>query len=257
MTKALAQYEPWTPDEIDEEVGALEAESEFLKLKVGLTQIRILPKRVGTEARSPLVKVYQHYLDVPGLQNSISFACPRLNGAKRACPACRKADELRATQNPADFELAGEIRASKRVYANVISRAAPERGPIIFAFGKLIHEDLMALAHNPDWGDLSNPTADGYDVSITRTGTGKRDTKYKVAGARDCTPLSEDPEQVQAWLEMMHDLNRFLRVPSEDALAQMLPGNFFATSPALPGGGPRRRGPRASDDVIDAEVDEG
>lgn len=252
MSSNLVKYEPWTPDEIDKEVHDLEAESEFLKLKEGSSQLRILPKRIGTSTRSPLVKVYQHYLDVPGLKNALSFNCPRMM-ARRPCPACKKADELRATGNPADFDAAGEIRASKRVYANVIDRANPERGPVIFAFGKTIHEELMALAHNPEWGDFSDPTNAGYDIIITRKGTGKRDTRYKVTGARDCSPLSSDAAQMSEWLEMMNDLDRFMRVPSDEDLMRMLPGSFGA-APVVSGGGPRgRRAPRAQDDVIDTE----
>jgi hypothetical protein len=252
MSKNLVKYEPWTPDQIDKEVEDLEAESEFLKIKEGTTQLRVLPKRLGTSARSPLVKVYQHYLDLPGLTSTVSFNCPRMM-ARRPCGACKKADELRATGNPADFDMAGEIRASKRVYANVINRANPGRGPIIWAFGKTIHEELMALAHNDEWGDFSDPTDAGYDIIITRKGTGKRDTRYKVNGARDCTPLSDDAAQVTAWLDMLHDLDRFMRVPSDEELARMLPGGFGVHGGSSGGGPRRRRGARAQDDVIDTE----
>jgi len=245
----LAKYEKWTPEAIEEDQADLASESDFLKVGVGRTVLRFLPPAPGQ--RSPFVKVFQHYIDIPGLSSPASFACPRLNGAKRACPACQRADQLRASGNPADFDLAGQLRASKRVYANVINRASPDRGPVIYAFGKTIHEKLISLAGDPDWGDFTDPGPDGYDITITRTGTGKTDTKYDLVGARTCTPLSSDAAETAAWLDSAHDLGRFIRVPSEEELRQLLPG--FNSAP--PARGPRRAR-RAQDDVIDVHGEE-
>lgn len=246
----LAKYEKWAPEQIEEEQQALELESEFVKIKVGRTVMRILPPRPGS--RSPFTKVYQHYLDVPGLQSSVSFACPRLNGNARPCMVCTKADQLRATGNPKDYAMAGDIRASKRVYANVILRAFEEAGPRIYAFGKGIHEDLMSFAHDPEYGDFSDPGPEGYDIVIDRKGTGKNDTKYKLKAARNCTPLSGDPQLMENWLTMMHDLSRFKALKSDEELEELL-GGWLGVSghkKARSTGGSSRR---AADDVMEAE----
>lgn len=240
----LAKYEKWSPDDIEEERQALDEESDFLKLPQGRSILRFLPPRVGT--RSPFVKAFQHYIDIPGLKGAANFNCPRLM-AKRFCPACDRVDELRATGNPADYELAGEIRAGKRVYANVIDRGNPERGPVVFGFGKMIHEKLISLAHNPDWGDYTDPGSDGYDIAITRKGEGMK-TKYEVQGARTQTPLSADAAQAQDWLSIMRDLSQFSRVPSDEELERMLPGWKAQPTAALGSA----RGRRAADEV-DAE----
>jgi hypothetical protein len=253
----LVKYEPWTPDEIDDEIAEIATESDYLKLAVGSTVLRVLPKRPGTQARSPMVKTWQHYLDIPGLSNAISFNCPRLM-ARRPCRACTRSDELRATGNPADFELSKQFKASMRLYANVILRASEERGPVIFPFGKMIRDDLMAMAHDPNWGDFTDPGPDGYDITITRTGTGQTDTRYKTLGARECAPLSDDAAQVEEWLSMMHDLDRFLYVPTDEEIEAMLPSVLVNPPPARgssSGGtrGRRQRSRRAQDDIEGGE----
>lgn len=240
-------YEPWTPEEMSAEAEEIMAESEFLKLPEGKTQLRILPKRKGTKSRTPLIKTFQHYISLPGMAKAVSFNCPQ-QMARRPCKACRKANDLRATGNPADFEMAKQLGASKRVYSNVIVRSQPQRGPVIWAFGKGIHDDLVALGTTDGWGDYSQVTDEGYDIVIHRTGTGMS-TRYKLTGSRDCTPLSDDVAQVRMWLEMLHDLDRFLFVPTDDQIDQMLGG---APAQFSSGSGPRRRQMRSrvQDDAV-------
>lgn len=240
----LQKYEKWDPAAIEAERKAIDNASPFFKLKQGRTAMRILPPRPG--AKSPFQKVYQHYVEMPGMSSAASFACPRLNGARRPCPVCQMADQLRASGNPADAEVGNKLRASKRIYANAIIRDEEERGPVIFPFGKMIYEGLMDLAYDPDWGDFSDPGPDGYDVTISRKGMGMTDTRYKVVGSRNTSPLSPDADQMAAWLDSSHDLTRFAEVPTEEELAAKLGGS-------IGGPPPQKRSKTRQDDFIDAD----
>jgi len=70
------------------------------------------------------------------------------------------------------------------------------------AFGKMIHEALIKLRKNPDWGgDFCHPVK-GFDVVIERSGTTKNDTEYEV------TPKKTSPLGDETWLDGMHDLEK-------------------------------------------------
>ncbi len=214
--------------DIDQSGGA------FFKLKAGRNVVRFPPPPVG--ARSPFLKVHQHFVQFPGMAKAASFNCPRLM-SKLPCPVCKKCDELRATGNPADYELAGEYLAKPRVFANIIDRANPEAGPQIIAFGKKIHESLVALRTDEvAGGDFTHPET-GFDIVITRSGTTKNDTEYEVKASRKITPLGN-----MEWLEQLHDLGRLGRVPSGEDILRMLGGPARANV----GGGRSRT---AGDDV--------
>lgn len=241
------------------EAAAAEAEelakgtSEFFKPGVGRNPIRVLPPPLGKN--SPFVVTYQHALDLPGMSKMLSFNCPRLM-AKRPCPVCQEADRLKGTGRQADYDLAGEFFARVRVYTNIIDRTNPENGPVIWAFGKKIHEALTALRQDKDaGGDFTDPTENGFDLIVTRVGTGKNDTKYTVNPARSCSELGD-----MEWIDMQHDLSRYARVPSADDIRQMLEDNGVlrpnrgGPAPTQAGRGPRRRTAEADAMDVEAEV---
>ena len=44
-----------------------------------------------------------------------------------------------------------------------------------------VYQDIIDLyLDEEDWGDMTDPV-EGYDIKITRTGTGKNDTSYSVS----------------------------------------------------------------------------
>jgi hypothetical protein len=165
---------------------------------------------------------------------------------KSPCPACIKADRLRATGNAKDAAAASDMWPGRRVFANVINRAQETEGPIIFGFGKLIHEALLALRTNEDvGGDYTHPY-DGLDIVIERTGTGKIDTKYRVYPVRRSTPLGN-----MEWIAMQADLTvlaHVLTMPEIlDAIRQI---QTAAADTASTGGAANLpRTPDISDDI--------
>jgi hypothetical protein len=243
----LQKYSDWSMDEAEEaekELEKLGSNADFLKFDKGKNVLRFLPGKVGEK---PFVLVQQHFIEIPGSTSPIVFACPRIH-AKRACPACEQADKLRASGNPADYDRAGKLIPRLRVFANVISRKDPEKGPVVAAFGKQVYEQLIALRKNEDaGGNFTDPGPNGFDVIVEKSGEGLK-TEYKVWPQRKTSPLGNDE-----WLDVMHDLKRYARVASPEELNRMLGSQGASPAPQARTGG--RSAPRrtAADDAIDTD----
>lgn len=197
--------------------------AEMFKLAVGRNVLRILPPPVGS--KSPFKTVYQHFVELPG--NRKSFICARLE-AKKPCVICKKIEELKASTSKADREAADDLYARRRIFVNVIDRKNPEKGPMVMAIGKQVHEQLLALRDEETGGDYCDPE-EGFDVIIERTGTGKNDTKYKVFLTRKSSPLAgskDDPDydKMQEWIDTQNDLQKFARLPDQQEVAGLLDG---------------------------------
>lgn len=252
----IVKYGTYEVEAADKEAEDLERGStEFLKFKVGRTVMRLLPPPLGK--KSPFRVVWTHYVNLPGAADPISFACPRQEG-KKPCPICSRADQLKGTGNPADYDRAKELFAKRRIYANVINREEPEKGPVVAGFGKTIHEALVALRRDPDaGGDFCHPDS-GYDIIIERKGTGKNDTEYKVFPARKSTPLGN-----MDWIEVQHDLERYAQILTPEEIRAKLSGEKDGGQPQQQardiGGGKASATPRRTveSDAVQGEVVEG
>lgn len=252
----LAKYGSYDLDAANEEQEELDKSgsgADFMKLEAGRNVVRFLPPAPGK--RTPFLVTYQHFIKLPGQDNMV-FTCPRMM-QRQPCPACAEAERLKATGNPADADLASGLFARRRVFANVIDRANPEKGPRIVGFGKTVHEQLVALRTDEDaGGDYTHPI-EGFDIIIERVGTSKNDTKYTVRPARQTSQLASTEEQIDNWISIQHNLDQFTRIPSKDELARMFSGVPSTAAPAgrsRPTGGARR--PSAQDDAIDTTGEE-
>lgn len=221
--------------------------SDFMKLDVGKNVVRFLPPPVGQ--RSPFAVVHQHYVQLDGMTSAASFNCTRMM-ANRGCPVCSMVDKLRRTGNPVDYDRAGELLPRQRIFANVIDRKHPELGPRVIAYGKTIHKALAAVRED---GDFTHPI-DGYDIAITRKGTGKNDTEYEVRASRSNSKLAETTEQMNEWLSAMADVQQFARVPSDDQIRKILGLPAVAGGS---GGGSASDGGRRATRTADQDVTEG
>lgn len=183
-----------TVDAVGQQVDAISG-GNYETIEVGENVYRFLPVPDG---QSPIRVTAMHYIDaIPGLDGkTIVFACPRVE-LKTTCAACAKSEELMKTGNPVDRERAWRISAGLRVYANVINRKKPENGPRVLSFGKQIWTQLQQIRKNPRMGgDFTDPSSNGFDIIITREGTGKNDTKYTVAADRQNSPLAASDEEI-------------------------------------------------------------
>lgn len=211
----LTQYQGWSEEQVAADSEAVEnsgGSAEYWKPQVGRSVVRFLPAPVG---RVPMVVTHQHYIELPG-RPKVVFACPRAM-SKLPCPACAKSDALFATKSAADREQAFGLRPRLRVYANIIDRSAPDKGPLVWGFGKTIYEQLRALRADPDIGDFFRTDASGFDIIVERKGTTKNDTEYHVRPSTKSVALGD-----LGVLDVQHDIGRFAEVLSyADILAKL------------------------------------
>lgn len=211
----IQQWGTFDIEAVDEGLDlASKGTSAMLKLKAGRNVLRFLPPPLGK--RTIFAVVHQHFFELPGMAKKVSFNCPHLHGVGM-CPVCRLVDKLRSTNSQADYELAGEMRAKLRVFANVIHRDQPDVGPQVFAFGKKVHDQLASLRKDATaGGDFTHPM-NGFDIIIERKGTTKNDTEYTVKTARTSSPLGD-----LEWIAQQIDLTKYGRIPNADELRKIL-----------------------------------
>ena len=184
----LIKYGEYTEEAAQEEAQDLKRRSPYLKLPVGETVIRIPPPVLG--ATSPFIKASLHRVDVPGQQYPFKFPCPRVHHGK-GCIVCREADRLRASQHRLDQDKARDLVAKTRYYCEVIDRADEASGWKVWEFGPRMMEDLNTLRRNKRGGGNFTDPETGFDLIITRVGTGAQDTRYNLAADRNSSPFGD------------------------------------------------------------------
>lgn len=212
----LARYGSFDIGEADKAAEQVKAggSSDFMKMKVGRNVVRILPPALGQ--RTPFVTVHQHFIKLPTSAKPVVFACPRMHDNK-PCPACAQADKFRKSGRSEDRSAMFELLPKMRLFANVIDRT--DGAVKILGFGKTIYEQLIALRRDQDaGGDYTDPE-NGFDIIIERTGTGARDTEYRVMPARKQSPMGD-----LSILDTLPDLQRFAEVKPLADIEAMLRG---------------------------------
>ena len=242
--KKFAEFTIEDAEQAEEELAKF-GSADFFKPQNGKNVIRFLPALAGEKWA---VQVMQHFVDMPGGGKSVGFVCPRVH-AKRHCPACEKADRLRASGNPNDAELAKKLAPKPRIFANIIDRKNPEKGVQVFPFPKQVFDQLLAIRKNEEaGGDFTNPGPKGFDIIVQKTGE-KLSTEYKVLAAREETPLGNDE-----WLDQLNDLKRYAIPDTEEGLQRRLSGGRGGggggRNPELTAGGRTRN---AADDTMDLD----
>lgn len=245
--KHMVKYGSYELESLDSEEEELSrgGSGDFMKLKVGRNKVRFLPPLPGQ--RSPMRVVWEHHINLPTGEFR-NFACPRVM-AKKQCIICRKADKLKTTGNPADFERAKKLFPKVRVYSNVIDRADEEYGPKILAFGKKIKEQLDEIRKDEDvGGDFTNPD-EGFDIVINRKGT-QLDTKYNVLPSKTSNLGDMD------WIEQQHGLDRFAAILSEKQIREKLSAEDSGGGKSGYDGASDAKDKGNSSTVVDADFEE-
>ncbi len=229
--------------------------SSYFEAQQGLNVVRFIPALVG---RPTFVVTHNHYIEIPGTEDKISFNCPRLMTAKGQprgkCLACEAGERLASSGNPLDRKRGEKFYARKRVYGNVLSRAQPEEGVQTYAFGKKIHERLIQF--RKDEGLEFTDPVNGYDVKIVRKGT-MMATKYPAIDlARQPSRLAPTAAEINALIEAAPDLSKHAAVPSRDEQEEQLDKAGAMAAEDLSDEPPRGKRPAArtvADDATDAE----
>jgi hypothetical protein len=167
-------------------------------VKSATKEIRILPSNDG----SPFVEVHGHKVQVDGEWKT--FACLKHEKGE-PCPFCEAREELLATGKESDKELAKKYAARKMYVVKVVDREHEEDGVKFWRFNHdyrkegifdKIHGVLTALKTNKD---ITNPQS-GRDLSLSIQRNQNNVPVVSAIVALDSTPLSDDAEKAETWL---------------------------------------------------------
>jgi hypothetical protein len=212
----IQKWGSWNDDDAKKEKAQAEAKGgSFIKLGTK-TVLRQLPPKAPM--KSPFIITYQHFHKVNGVD--VKCNCPR-RMKKLPCPFCAKANKMleEAGNNKQKQDAAKKWFPKLRVYAAAVDRNNEDKGPAVFAFGKVIYDQLLDIRE--DDGDYTSVGDGGQDIVVKKSGEG-RDTDYKVKLAQGKSPLSEDAKQMDEWFEAYPDLTQYATVPTAADITDMI-----------------------------------
>lgn len=191
----------------------------YFKARVGANRVRLV--KVGDSTGIDIVQ--RHFITTmeEGQERRKNFACLRVH-SKSSCPACERAQYLRQLGDPASMELAKKWDPKPAAFVTLVDRAAEQEGPKMFAMGKMLFDDIMALSDGEDGFELFNPF-EGHDLIIKRTGTGQTDTRYTVTVAKTPSPLGTE-EQLEEWIHQMPDIRKLAGFMDYESASRMVGG---------------------------------
>lgn len=163
--------------------------------KEGSNRFRILPP-TWANSKHYGYDTWVHYNIGP--RNS-SYLCSKYM-KNEPCPIC---EELAKST---DKNYINALKAKKKVLVWVIDRDEEKEGPKIFAMASTVDKNFVLQSIDEENGKLLfiDHPVDGFDVSITRTGTGKTTKWDGEKISRNPKPLS-DAQNVEAWLQFIVD----------------------------------------------------
>jgi len=166
--------------------------------KQGRNILRILPEVYDMEFF--FQPVGKHYF--PDGEN---VYCPNFTSEKELdCPVCEIVKELNQASDKASKKLASQLGVRRSWWMNVIDRNNEGVGPLIFTPGVTVFNSIISYISDPDYGDITD-LHEGTDLIIERDGQGL-DTTYEVKAKRKESPLSDDDNQMDDWLDSASNL---------------------------------------------------
>lgn len=193
-------------------------------IKEGVTRVRI--KSPGEDEEIG-IEIIQFYLgkDLGGVISPATFDEP--------CPLMEAHKRLKESSDDEDKELAKELIPRRRYIIGGIGYK-DEKGKEIdqdrvdqgWLVTGTIYQGIVDLWLDEDeWGDMTDPD-EGYDIKISRTGSGKMDTVYSLSPCQK-KPLPSkyhgyiDLEgivrnQIKSYEELSGILNQYLGIEPED-----------------------------------------
>jgi len=193
----------------------------FFTAREGDNNVRILPPPPDADWGHYGVSIACHYDIGP---DKSAYLC-RDKMLSEECPIC--AERAAATAAGED-DFADVLKPGYRTAVYIIDRNQEGKGPMLWNVSGGLDKDITKLCIDPATGEIlpvDDPN-DGYDLAFVREGTGLK-TKYKgVQFARKASPLSDDPEAAEAWLEhiVAHPIDKCLVYHEYDYIKKVLEG---------------------------------
>ena len=172
--------------------GKIDYTTIFWRPTVGKQQIRIVPSTYDTS--NPFTELKFYY----GITNKVMIS-PTNFGDKD--PIALFAAKLREEYTKENYVLAKKLDAKNRIFVPVVVRGEEDKGVRLWQFGKLVYEELLALAVDDEIGDYTDIVG-GRDLTVETVGPEATGTPYNKSSIRvrmKTSPLSEDATKVETW----------------------------------------------------------
>jgi len=156
----------------------------FLKADQDI-RVRILPVKPDEEFA---LETTQFYLggEIKGVVSPVSVGEP--------CALMEAYEEMKASKDPDDKDIAKTMSPKKKFvilvikYKDLKGKEVETEEPKLVLLTSGMYQDILDLYLDEDeWGDMTDPE-DGYDLKLSRSGSGKTDTEYSVTACKN-TPL--------------------------------------------------------------------
>ena len=116
-------------------------------------------------------------------------------------PVVEFTKKLRKSSEPQNWSLAKKLDPKLRVFAPIVVRGEEEKGVRIFEFSKTIYMELLSIADDEDYGDFTD-VVEGFDFVVNASKVVDRPGfALRLRPKPKQTPLSEDANLVNTWLE--------------------------------------------------------
>lgn len=180
--------------------------------KAGTSQVRVLPPHKNSDTW--FHRSLEHWVDGVGY-------VPCLRQFGKPCPICEEGEKLYQSGNEELVKTSIDLRPREQYYFNVVvfndgtGNFDPKSGVKIMRTGVKIFKPLRTFDNDEasGWGDMTNLET-GFNVSIQRTGQGRKDTEYTVS------PVNSKGETLKAMLTRhsvdletleLHNLNEYVQ----------------------------------------------
>lgn len=193
---------------------------ELFRPRDGKNRIRVLP---------PTFDGYEDF----GLPIWVNYGVGPDNGAYLSLHNMRGLpdpiyEERQKANAEGDDEYAKSLAPRKRMLCWVIDRKAEDVGPQLWPMPASIAKNINQLSID----DASNAVVchehpdEGYDIEFMKEGQGKLTRYTGEAISRYQSPLSDDPELYDAWMQYVREnpLDEILKFYSYDHIAQVFGG---------------------------------
>ena len=187
----------------------------FWKPQVGNYTIRIVPAK--SNKQNPFKEVYFHY----GFAKGPVLA---LNNFGEADPIMEFAAKLRQSKDRDNWALAKKLDPKMRVFVPVVVRGEEHLGVRLWEFGKEVYKSLLGFAADEDYGDFTD-IQEGFDFKIDAVAAevaGRKVVSCTLRPRPKASPISEDINQINKWLEEQPDIMTINRKREYNDIKELL-----------------------------------
>ena len=189
--------------------------SNLWKPEPGKQQIRIVPYQHNKD--NPFIELYFHYnLGQKNYLSPVTFG--------KADPVTEFAEQLKATGNKEDWQMARKLDPTLRTYVPVIVRGQESEGVKFWGFGKTVYQELLSFIADPDYGDITDLQA-GRDITVeflTKEETGKNFPQTTIRVKPNQTAATDNKDVADMIVNQQKNITDIFKEVSYDDLKQAL-----------------------------------